>query len=409
MANKKREKNMVILSFILSIIVFIILLLLSLYVYKEVLKVQETKSDFNKVLNSYNSIKKKGLSYDDFTVLIKRKNFESEDLLKELNDEYTASLLEKIDKNFYDSSFINTGNVSYIKFLENTKTQIEESNIKEDYIAKEKQILSILPMYVSEGEFYTEDGLTDFKFINYIENLLRKFNLVTSSSIGISEIKLVSNNLKSEKDINLQDSGVYYTPLKLNLVGTKANILKFLNYVNQVGSVIEENGDIIIKDNNQITEITSVKMKYYIDDSNLIDKKDLLDLIINGTQSNDKYEIEAELNFYVVGVPLYKIKEEVEKVIGKTSKEKYNYYVLESSVQQKIEKLLNTNDRFYLNNLDKINTYLGTIKKDIITISGKVNKGENLEKEFKKVLEYKDIFLLIERELNDISNKLNLK
>lgn len=400
---------MVILSFILSIIVFIILLLLSLYVYKEVLKVQETKSDFNKVLNSYNSIKKKGLSYDDFTVLIKRKNFESEDLLKELNDEYTASLLEKIDKNFYDSSFINTWNVSYIKFLENTKTQIEESNIKEDYIAKEKQILSILPMYVSEGEFYTEDWLTDFKFINYIENLLRKFNLVTSSSIWISEIKLVSNNLKSEKDINLQDSGVYYTPLKLNLVWTKANILKFLNYVNQVWSVIEENGDIIIKDNNQITEITSVKMKYYIDDSNLIDKKDLLDLIINWTQSNDKYEIEAELNFYVVWVPLYKIKEEVEKVIWKTSKEKYNYYVLESSVQQKIEKLLNTNDRFYLNNLDKINTYLGTIKKDIITISWKVNKWENLEKEFKKVLEYKDIFLLIERELNDISNKLNLK
>lgn len=409
MLNKKREKDMVILSFVLSIFVFIIFVVISIYIYKEVIKIEEVKSDFNTVLDEYNSVKTKWLTYEDFTVLTKRKDFDDEQLVKELSDEYTQNLLKNLDKSFYDSNFINSENLTYIKFLENKKNELEESNAKEDFIKKEEQILSILPMYITEWEFHTENGLTDFKFISYIENLLRKYSLTTTSSIGIKEIRPVNNKLNNITELNIEESWIYYIPLNLKLVWAKANILKFLNYINTAWTVLEENWDIVIKDKNQIVDISSLEMNDYIDSSSLKDDRELFELIINWVQSNDRYEVEVQLSFFVVGVPLYKIKQEVEKVIWKASKESYNYYVLENLVQENLKNTLNSWNSYYEKHLSKINLYLWTIKKDVISLYAKINKWENVEKEFKKVLEYKDKFLLITKELSEVSNKLNLK
>jgi hypothetical protein len=84
---------------------------------------------------------------------------------------------------FYNESFKNTTTKDYVEFLNIKKNELNNPLEKEKFKQKENQIIKILPPY-SESEVNGEDDLlTDFKFINYIENILATFNLDYTNEI----------------------------------------------------------------------------------------------------------------------------------------------------------------------------------------------------------------------------------
>jgi hypothetical protein len=55
-------------------------------------------------------------------------------------------------------------------------------------------------------------NLTDLKFINSLEKMLKKFNLKTTSPIGIKNVFSVNNDIVNSKD------NIYYIPIELDIV-----------------------------------------------------------------------------------------------------------------------------------------------------------------------------------------------
>ncbi|MBW7954705.1 hypothetical protein H3C61_02745 [Candidatus Gracilibacteria bacterium] len=321
--NKEKINDIIRNKLILSgIITFILLLVLILYVIPGFGEVSALTNTLNQEVSKYKNYEKNGLSYAEYLEL--SKNEQVKKILKE-------------NKSFYDENLVNKTNDNYLKFL-SSKEELLNSQLKDGLIAQRDESMSkILPSY-SDGTS-VEGSITDLYFINYIERLLNTFSLSTTSKIGIDGVIPIDKNIK---DIGTQ---IFYIPLKLDLVGRKADIVRFLYFLQTVGNstLDDKNGLIIERDsllNSIVLKGDTKTTKYNILENNMVDIDDItipeyidttsgirgvgessvkgfLNYITNGTEKDNKFEVSLLLRFYVRGLPTYKIELDIEKIIKK--------------------------------------------------------------------------------------------
>ena len=403
----KNKKNTVIVSFVINIIIFIVLLsLILLYFYPEVMKIEKTKEDIKTYKENYNEIITKWLKYTDFK---KIKNIS-------LNN-YERMILSKISVNFYNENFINNGKFkTYEEFLSDLDSKIKW-DLKESYNEKHDKIYNIMPIYVDNyiGLPENKGTISDFKFVNLVENLLHNYNLTTTSAIWIINIEKVKeySNTKTNSDLW---SDIYKITLPLKIEGKKKNIVKFMKGINEMWKVHKEDinwvKELVIDDNDNFIELEKIKMDEYIDSSPSVspDEKEkwLIELLETSDQKNEIFPLEVKLLFYVQWLPNFKIKQEVLKVLwpikiqwqknNKIKIEKDNYNAIKARLQK--IKLENKDDKLVLRQLNEIDIYLKGISSKVKAILKDIATWKNLLESFSKAEKYKSIFHTISTKLD---------
>lgn len=253
---------------------------------------------------------------------------------------YLSLLMQKIDENFYENHFTNTGSEDYATFLKNLKIQVQALNASEKMVEQNALVEKIIPSY-SQNAGIKEKWLSDFYFANYLENLMYSFRLEAEGSIGIGDIQKIDLNKKpwqwsdSEQSqevdpTTLLEQDIYAIPITFSLTGQKGDILDFIHYLENVGSVkYDENGLQMYQDTkltkiipkreqqeevyniykNQLSDIQSILMPKYIDSSSVTVLWKSLDEKVRATQSREKFITTLTINFYISWTPAYKLQE----------------------------------------------------------------------------------------------------
>ncbi len=412
---RKERNNIILMGLVINIVIFVILItLLFLYFYPKLADIENKKANLSKLVNTYYTLKEKGLPYSEFKK-IKDPNISA----------YQQKILWKIDKNFYEKNFLNNGKFNnFSDFLNSLEEQINW-NLKEDYREKYNKIYKILPIYAeSSSSDIKSEILTDFKFVNMLENLLYEYDLISESPLWIKEISKLNNYSESKNKSDLS-SDIYVIKLPLTIEWKKKNIIKFLTHIQNMWKIklcnikdkCEKKWELIVENSAIFTELNSISMWEYIDSSpsiSIADKdKNLLEILTQTIQKNERFKLDIELLFYVQWLPNYKIKEFIKEVIWTVPKNlkqdkldeisKINY----SLIKSRLKKLQNKykSNKLILQKLNNIDSYLKSIDKDIKGINKEIPKSKDLMAIYNKVQRYKWIFLLISKKLDEIESK----
>jgi len=315
MENINRKKITLLQVIIFNSVFLVILLVILLFkIIPNISFYNEEKNGLYTTSQELNRIKQQGISYNEFIDSMMKNN---------IKDAYLEALIKTISLDFYNKNLQNPENQGlYEDFIKNKEIEITNKMKERDVSDREKSIQTILPEY--NGSSFTENkqALTDFKFINYIESIFYTFNLVSSDSIGISDVFPVENYVTQESENAQQgiSSKLYYIPLNLTITGRKTDILDFLHFAENVGAVNIKDGkfsvfadDKLIQNfstdkeknsniyENQIFDIENIKMPQYIDSDMSSTKGDLQEFsnFLKATQGNEKFSADLSLRFYV--------------------------------------------------------------------------------------------------------------
>lgn len=466
MKPKKLVKNIVIQWFIFNIILLIIFWFVLLqYIYPEYLDIENKKNDLVDKNKIYKNLEIKGIDYKKFKDLNSKYG---KDFLA--NNIYLKNILKEFDESTFDSEFkieskwlflkkckvINnwdictdklkkylTNSKNYDLFLDNKKKDINEKKIKFEKNWINEKISKIVPYYTEDSSI-DNNSLTDFKFINYLENLLDKFNLTYKNQIWISDLVLEESfNWSIDKkkiDNNWLDSKIYYFPLKLQLYGAKRDIVNFIYYIQNVWRINFINWNISVysevskmwnnhsfsdmqdyfypnKDfyNNLFFDIKKISISEYIDSSDdPASKEYLIDnnlwWFIKDTQWSEKLKIDLDLRFYVKWMPVYKMKNFISKV-----EKKYFDLVKISNLWNNFIKANKANLRDFseikaMRWFKRYGSYLIWLKKKIINLNKISKNWLKISEKYKMWRNYDKIFNSINkdfiRDLNILSNEL---
>lgn len=251
---------------------------------------------------------------------------------------YTRGLLRNISDPFFLQYFTNTGSITYLEYLDEVEGSIIEIKNSEDYIKKQEMLDTLLPIY-TKSTWFSNSQLSDFYFVNYVEKLLYSFNLSSKGEIGVGRMSVYDTQNNTQKSKSAEDSldeKIYSIPLSFTLEGAKWDIVNFLHFLENVGSVsIDENDLLVYKDSflptviegedgglfynvyeHQITEIDTITLGEYPDSSSWVQGSEDLIARIKSSQSREKYSVEISMVFYVTGYPGYKMNEAIEDTIA---------------------------------------------------------------------------------------------
>ena len=412
MKRSKRQESSIIIYFSFYFILLLALIIFSISsLYPKINEIELKKDITNKTYNDLISLNKEGISYWEFNKLKNQFSLNS----------YQKELLNSLDINFYNTSFKNTSDNDYLTFLEDLKVELDNQVEKEKFKEKENQIIKILPPYSESDVNGEEDLLTDFKFINYIENIIATFWLDYNDEIGINELRLLDEFSDEWKKSKL-DTDIYYIPLDFNIEGTKYNIINFLYYLEKVWNVKitqnqlelhSQNEDkflyrgvkIMMKSDQKLWSQRSEYDKYNIFENQLIDIQELSfwDYIDNWESTNnnrtvslaqrikesqwdEKISIDLSLNFYVKWVQNIKIINHIKAYI------KY-FNTTKLIVTKKMwDKTLNTIEK---NIITKINSDLKEMTKELKNINVSISKQENLNETLMSVNKYTNLLHIV--------------
>jgi len=210
--------------------------------------------------------------------------------------------------------------------LREKKQKILEVKSSDEYTQRLKILSDVLPFYGdSQGG---EDSISDFEFINNLENILFSFNLISNDPIGIRNLEPISFGNLNEGETQNADANMYVIPVPISITGQKKDILDFLHYIENVGKIEIEEGKLKVYEDNylprfpgniyngQVADIESIVFPNYIDSSPEPVFTDLVSFV-NTTQAREKYTAEISLRFYVAGLPKYKIETFIQSLISK--------------------------------------------------------------------------------------------
>lgn len=409
MKRTNRQKNSIIVWFLFSLWITILSIYFVIYNIVPSIKNIEKQKEETKILQDrFEEISKKGLSFEDFNSLKGVLDSKDEDI-QDVN--YLKKLISKLDKDFFETSFTNTWSIHYGQFLIKKEKELEQENNVSSSIKKD--LMNILPNYSSNSLiFKDEEVLTDFKFINFLEELFDSFDLEYTWDLWIKNLANYDND---GWDL---DTSIFYIPLEFKVSWKKFDIINFLHYFenvwyikindNQLGLYMDDFiysnfwAKVLVGDNkysedyniynNQLADISEIKMVDYIDSSYKIRDKEttFTDFIKQDLgQKNEKYEIQIWIRFYTLWAQNYKIREYIEKVLT-------NYNGLLSAVSSKLKnadlvRSKESKDLILLNKLKDLNEYLLTFKKEVANIKKKLAKAEDLNGIYKEVLKYDTI------------------
>ncbi len=412
---KNNKINLI--SLIVNTFIFLVLIFVSLsYFYPEIMNIENKKWNLLKLQNNYKDLNSNWLSYV---------NFKKIHLPETTN--YEKRILFKIWHDFYSKNFINSDSKFklYKDFLNNLDQDIKWK-LKKDYDKKHNQIYSIIPIYVEWINDINSETLSDFKFINNIEQLLYDNNLTTNSQIWIKsldKVKDYSENSKVKSDLG---SDIYSITLPLSIKGKKKNIINFLQEIYNMWIVHKWNikkgePDLVITNSNNFVEVDSIKMDKYIDDLpslSVQDKdKSLIQLLKTSKEKDDDFKMDVKLVFYVQWLPNYKIKQDILNVVWNISEDlkkslskkqleeldstNYNYII------SKVKTLesLNKKDKLILIQLNEIDSYLKWLDSKMKLIVKDTNLDKNLLKNYNYIQRLKTVFSIINQKLEWFTKK----
>ena len=317
----KRLKSSITQTFFFNLVLLIFLVGVTVFsLWPSFLEIESQKDTLSTNYTELEQIKKQGIAIKDFKIIA----WETE------MDQYLKELVKNTGEPFYSRNFKNTERTSFDLFIEDKSEAIAEE--QKQLILEEKNdvVDTLLPIYTSDES--SENALTDFRFINYVESVLYAFNLVSTDSIWVWELEKVDN-----QDVDNQtslDSNIFYIPLRLELTGQKSDILDFIHYFENVGSIDLKDDNVMVyqdkvisktfpweitsSDGNlyehQFSDIEKISMDTYIDSSSSPVRWDFAEFI-KTTQKREKFSIEVDLRFYVQWLPDYKIESYIKGVL----------------------------------------------------------------------------------------------
>lgn len=327
-------------------------------------------------------------------------------------DNYTKILLGKVDKEFYNSHFLNTWGKSYSDFLEDIEAEILTTKNGEEYKQREDIFNKILPYYTS-NEGLSGDWLTDFHFVNYVEKLLYTFNLQSEWDIWVGKIERVN---KDEIKESLLEEDIYKIPLNFRITWRKWDTFEFLHFLENVGSIIIEDEKTKVYEDDfikrifqwdeakegyniytrQIVDIESLTFWEYPDSSSIKNEQDFIDRM-KWEQSREKVELGILVNFYVAGLPWYKMEWYVTDFLLTydallkeilSTQNKYKAQVYDLSEGRQIQAV---------STLESLIRSLNSLDEDILDIRKELAKRENIEELYDDVVWYNKQLMQIEK------------
>lgn len=335
MERQKREKNLIITHFSFYLVLTLLLLF---YIFSNLLPkiilIEWLKNNTKELSVSLDKIKKTGISFEEFTSL---NNASASFVLKEI--------MKSIDKNFYDDNLVNKTKPTYDEFIKEKISDLNSEENKKLVAEKWALIQRVLPIYSDDNINLSENWLTDYKFVNYVESILKTFDLSTDSSIWISKVTLVKD-FSTSNDSNSENklwSDIYYIPLNLSLQWTKSWLINFLYFIENVWKIKLKWDEIAINDNNllvsnkilewdklvqnynifehQIVDVDNIAFNEYLDSSyvSLEWESNFTKRILNN-QWNEPVDVTLTLLFYVKWQPTYIIEEYINSVLDKYNK-----------------------------------------------------------------------------------------
>lgn len=387
-------KNKLIASSIITIVLWIVGFV---FIFPRLQSVSALKSETLDVIAKYDEHYNKGITDIGF---IQGKI--QDPALKKL-------LLSPEGKEFFLAQFKNNGTKNYETFLDEKETNI--TAIKKSWVIdkRNEQIAKVIPSYTEWVS--VEWNMTDLGFVNYVESLLRAFQLKTTSKIGIEWVTPVDN-----EDINIQTQ-IFYIPLKMDVIGRKADIVEFLYFLQNVGTLksvdSEDNNALIFyKDNivnrmipgqtktlnyniyeNKLVDIESIELTSYIDNSTIprpatqLSPQGFVTFLKNGSEKNDEYSVNLNLKFYVKGLPTYKIEVFVESVVQKYTDTLTEVKTLLSQAQNRKTMLLNGNIVEVIPTIKSIELYLNELQSPVNKLKDGVSKKVNLNVLYKEAMQ----------------------
>lgn len=367
---------------IYSIIFLVFLSTLIFYIIPSILDISWKKDILSQEINHYNEINKKWITYDEFQSL---KN------TLQISDSYTKNILQTMDRDFYSSNFLNNTQDDYLSFLEKLKDSTLKEYNSQEFAQKRSTLQELLPTYSDVSSVSLADVMDDSKFVNNLENLLDRFNLVSNDWINIWNLQAFDDWDTTKKTKNsLLESDIYYFSIPLNLNWTKKDIIDFIHYLENVASIkIDADNIVTYKDNfidlntsydSPLAEIYSIKMPNYIDsDSTTINPQTDTMSFIKNTQWQETYNIDITIRFFVKWLASYKVQEFV-----KTTNLNYNNLVKNVVKSLKTIDQKNPNLISAFTSLNSLKKYLDSIKADMDDLTKKRAKKENLSEVYNK-------------------------
>lgn len=344
----KMVKRTVIYTFSLWFVLFLLWAGWLYYTYGEFSLIEEEKLSLTEKIEKINNISKRWMSIWEF---------KSSWWVFAKDDENLRTILTQIEKEFYESHFLNDSSSSYADFIDTKIKDIEEKEQSDDQKIMEQISSTVLPAYVEEKLSLSDsEDFSELKLVNYIERIMQTFNLEYSWDIGVSD--LLPLEVEDEKNTNVNKSEevegeekllqnkIFYIPVNFTIEWSKASIVDFIYFVENSGKVSatesvlkvfhddyfeksEENfrsadlvleGDVNTKDynifKNQLIDFESIVFKEYIYDKRDGDKRwEFLSNVRRLPQWLEKYEAEVSLRFYVKGISDYKIEKKYTEVV----------------------------------------------------------------------------------------------
>lgn len=409
----KRIKKWIIQSMIFWCAFFIIILLtFFIFAYPNIVEIQEKKQELSQVYDEYNEIIISWLPYSDFKSQIMDKNASN----------YTKELLKNISEDFYNTHFIHTWSEEYDFFLTSIEQKIAEMKSSDAYLEKDKNLNTILPTYNSNNtswesvfsdvwsqqDFSENETLTDFYFIHYIENLLYSFNLSYQWDIGVWNIMNIDQEEMNDEDVqrDLLQENIYAIPLSFSIVWRKSDIVDFLHYFENVAVIeISDEGFKVPNDGfiqkriegsvqtgvyniyeNQLADIVSLNIREYPNSS--VKTTPSLVYAMKTLQWKEKFELDVDLQFYVAGVPGYKMQSYINNFI-----EQYTKFsaILKKDTQTFLKqkyKYSTSNQLTAIQTLQNLEMLSSALEKDIATLKKDSIQGKNIEKTYNTASQY---------------------
>lgn len=320
----KRVQNAIVQSFLFYLLILLGLGVVFLFLVRPgLLDASQKKEELNNLVLERTRIEKEGLSFSEFKSLYEE--------YSQGNNSYVTNILKTLDSEFYSEHLSNTSSGTYKQFLEERKEKILEKKNSEDFQNIESTIESILPLYSLDP--WAEATFNDHDFVKYIESILFTFNLETDDNIGIGDIVLYDNSPQdnqNKKQVS-SDNSIFYIPLQLGLTWQKKDMLDFLHFIENVGAITIENGQLEVHEDrviqkslewqqntaayniykNQLAEIESISMRDYIDTSSELTTWDFI-TFIKSTQGREKFTVDVSMRFYIAGIPWYQVERFIE-------------------------------------------------------------------------------------------------
>lgn len=298
------------------LILFVGIFLLNLY--PSIQEIEVKKEDFNSLYRDFQDFQEKGIPYPEYSDTLRMGNADS----------YQKTLLRSVGPSFYNENFINEKGWNYSYFLDTLEQEIQDKKNAESYVSRDNILSKILPYY-SENTSFDNNHLTDFHFINSIENILYAFNINFIWEIGVGNIQNIEKPSTDKSDKQVQNvwlwENIFSIPLSLTITGRKIDIVNFLHYfenvwwVNVVGEKLILHSDSFLRwitdlwgEQNiylgHFADIQLLSMEQYPDASSTPRSKTLIPLL-KTEQAKQRMNIDIMLNFYVAGVPGYQMEQ----------------------------------------------------------------------------------------------------